>query len=84
MERGIDFSSLLMMFFTTALIHLGEVPDPVAKEAKQDLEQAQRTIDILSVLEEKTKGNLSKEEEDLLRNLLYELRMKYLRVAKVL
>lgn len=84
MEREVDFSSPLMMFFTTVLIHLGEVPDPIAKEAKQNLEQAQRTIDILSLLEEKTKGNLSKEEEDLLQNLLYELRMKYLKVAKLL
>jgi len=81
---GVDFPSLLMMFFTTALVHLGEIPDPITKETKQDLGQAQKAIDILSLLETKTKGNLTKEEEGLLQNLLFELRMKYLHAAKLL
>ncbi|MGW8179049.1 MAG: DUF1844 domain-containing protein, partial [bacterium] len=69
---------------TTALAHLGEVADPATGEKTENLVAAKQMIDILSLLEEKTKGNLESDEERLLESLLYELRMKYLNQAKII
>jgi len=63
-------------------LHLGELADPNTKEARPDLPMAKHTIDILGMLQQKTKGNLDGEEENLLNSLLYELRMKYVAAAK--
>ncbi|MFN3477072.1 MAG: DUF1844 domain-containing protein [Candidatus Methylomirabilales bacterium] len=76
-----SFTSLLLMLSSTALVHLGEAPDPLSGEKRQDLRQAKGAIDLLDLLKEKTRGNLTKEEEDLLDELLYDLRMRYLRAT---
>lgn len=81
-EGAAEFASILFMFATSALIHLGESPDPVSNETKQDLRQAQHAIDLLDVLRAKTKGNLTPEEDRLLDGLLYDLRVRYLKAAK--
>lgn len=81
-EGVAEFASILFMFATSALIHLGESPDPVSGEKKQDLRQAQHAIDLLDILRAKTKGNLTPEEEQLFEGLLYDLRVRYLKAAK--
>jgi len=80
----IDFGSFILSLSTTALIHLGEVADPAAKEKKVNLEGAKQMIDLIHMLKEKTKGNLNQEESALLDNLLYELKMKYMARAKLI
>lgn len=80
----IDFASFMLSLATTALAHLGEVADPATGEKTENLGAAKQMIDILSLLEEKTKGNLEPDEERLLDSLLYELRMKYLNQAKII
>jgi len=74
----IDFPSYILSYYTQGLVLLGEVPNPYTNNQEEDIEGARHTVDILSMLEQKTKGNLSKEEEQLLEGVLYELRMKYM------
>ncbi|MFO8033253.1 MAG: DUF1844 domain-containing protein [Desulfohalobiaceae bacterium] len=77
----VDLNTFVLSLSSSVLAHLGEVPDPSTGETSQNLEVARHTIDILGVLEEKTKGNLTLDEENLLKNLLFELRMKYVQKA---
>ena len=77
----VTFSMFILSLNTSALVHLGQLPDPLTKEKKVDLALARHTIDTLDMLREKTKGNLTKEEEQLLNTILYELRMLYLKVS---
>ena len=64
-----------------ALIALGDMPHPTTRKQASNLPQAKYLIDLLGVLEEKTKGNLAVEEEKLLKDALYQLRMRYLNKA---
>ena len=73
----INFSSFILSLSSSALFHFGEIPDPVTNKKQRNLSMAKQTIDILGILKEKTTGNLKKEEESLLENLLYDLRMRY-------
>ncbi len=77
-----DFSSFVFSLSTSALFHLGEVPDPVTKKTEKNLVLAKQTIDILGMLKEKTRGNLTGDEEKLLDNFLTDLRWRYVREAK--
>jgi hypothetical protein len=70
-----------MSMNTSALFHLGEISDPSSGEKHEDLVLAQHTIDTLALLEDKTKGNLTDEEQDLLRHVLYDLKMRYVQSA---
>jgi hypothetical protein len=73
-----DFSGFLLSLATSALFHLGLVADPeTGKPAPPNLPVARHTIDTLELLEEKTRGNLSDDEATLLRNLLTDLRMRF-------
>ena len=81
-EKGHVIPEPDFKFFITTLalqtsIALGRVPNPTTNKIEEDLKQAKLIIDTLGMLKEKTKGNLSKEEIELLDNLLYELRMQY-------
>ena len=81
MERkpGLDFNAFVLSLGSSALIHLGEAPDPVSgKMEEPDLLLAQESIDILALLEEKTKGNLTPDESRFLQTMLYDLRMRYI------
>ena len=60
-------------------VHLGLIEDPATGKKDKNLSIAKQTIDILGMLEEKTSGNLSKEEEDMLKNILYDLRILYVK-----
>lgn len=77
-----DFSFFITTLALQASIALGKVPNPGTNKMEEDLIQARFLIDTLGMLREKTKGNLSKEEEGLLENILYELRMQYVDKAK--
>jgi len=77
-EPTIDFPSYLLSYYTQGLVLLGEVPNPYTSKKEEDVEAARHTIDILSMIEQKTKGNLSKDEQQLLESVLYELRMKFM------
>ncbi len=77
----INFAAFVFSLGRSAFIHLGEEPDPVSGEKKVSLQLAKETIDIISMLEEKTKGNLTQEEGQLVKNLLYALRMRYVELA---
>lgn len=81
-EEGgrVDFHTFIMSLCTSGMLHLGEIPDPETGKARVNLAMARDTIDILRMIEEKTRGNLSRTEADLLQRLLYDLRIKY--VAK--
>lgn len=86
-ERGgkmppVDFSSFALGLGQMALVHLGEVPDPATGEGAEDPAQARHAIDILDMLEAKTRGNLTAEEAELLHVLQGELKLKYVRVVR--
>ncbi len=72
-----DFSSFVLSLATTAMVHLGEVPEPGGK-TRQNLDAAKQMVDILGMLDKKTEGNRTPEESQLLEEVLYELRMKFL------
>jgi hypothetical protein len=74
----IDFPSYILSYYTQGLVLLGEIPNPYTNKKEEDVEAARHTVDILSMLEQKTKGNLGQEEQQLLEQVLYELRMKFL------
>lgn len=76
------FSTFILSLSTSALVHLGELPDPISSKKEISLQLAKQTISIIEMLKEKTKGNLTKEEESLLDNVLYDVRLKYLTQAK--
>src|SRR3989338_4303292 len=73
-----DFNFFITTLSLQASIALGQIPNPVTNKNEEDLTQAKFMIDTLGMLKDKTKGNLSAEETNLLENLLYELRMVYL------
>jgi hypothetical protein len=78
----IDFSSFVFSLSTSALCHLGEVPDPIMKKIEKNLPLAKQTIDILGMLQEKTRGNLAPEEARMLESILADLRWRYVREIK--
>jgi hypothetical protein len=78
----VSFSSFILSLSTSALVHLGEVPDPVTQKVDKHLPLAKQTIDLLGLLMEKTKGNLSGDEEKMMEHLLADLRWRYVREAK--
>ncbi len=75
----IDFATFILSINSSALVQLGLIEDPGTKELSKNLPLAKQTIDLLAMLEEKTKGNLTSDEENILKNVLYELRMLYVK-----
>lgn len=78
----VDFSTFVLSLSHSALMHLGDAPDPDTGRIAPDLALARQTIDLIGMLEEKTKGNLSGEEERLLGQILYDLRMRLVELSK--
>jgi len=75
--HAVDFSTHVLSLASSALISLGQMPAPGAEEIEIDLEMAHQLIDVLGMLEQKTKGNLDDAEQKLLQSLLYDLRVAY-------
>lgn len=78
----ITFSTFIMSLGTATMIHLGIMPDPISKKTETNNEMAKQNIDLIALLKEKTKGNLSEEEQSLVDGMLYDLRMKYVESTK--
>jgi hypothetical protein len=78
----IDFATFVFSLSSSALFHLGLMENPYTKQIERNLPLAKQTIDIIAMLNEKTKGNLSPEEENLIVNLLTDLRLKYVEALK--
>jgi hypothetical protein len=79
----LDFNALVLSLGSSVIIHLGEAPDPTTgqKRDEPDFSLAQQSIDLLAMLQEKTRGNLSGDEAKFLDNMLYDLRMLYVGVS---
>lgn len=77
----VTFVAFIMSLNTAALFHCGELADPETGATSQDLVLAKHTIDTLNLLKEKTKGNLSKDEGNLLETVLYDLQLRYVKLA---
>lgn len=73
----VTFSTFVMSLASSALVHLGEVPNPENGKTERNEELARHTIDVLSMIDEKIRVGLDDEESRLLRDVLYELRMKF-------
>lgn len=76
-EKGSLFMQLVLMFQTAAMQQMGKVINPLTQKIEKDLAQAKFSIDMLGMIEEKTKGNLSDGEKRILDHILFELRMNY-------
>ena len=77
----ISFTNLIISLSTSALIQLGEIQDPMSQQSAKNIPLAKQTIDLIGMLKEKTKGNLIPEEEKILDNILYDLRMRYVKAT---
>ncbi|WP_181550812.1 DUF1844 domain-containing protein [Desulfosalsimonas propionicica] len=75
----INFITFLLSLNSSALVHLGQHADPTSGATAKNLPVAKQTIDVIAMLEEKTRGNLTDEEKRLLTNVLYELRLLYVK-----
>ena len=79
---SINFPAFIISLSTQALMHLGEIGNPVTGKVEKDVAVAKQTIDIIGMLSEKSKGNLDDTEEQLLQEVLYNLRMKYVEAVR--
>lgn len=84
-DRSNDlFMGLVASLQMSAWLGLGKIMNPVTQKVERNLEQAKETIDLLGVVEEKTRGNLTDEESRALTHVLYDLRMNYVEELKTL
>ena len=81
-ESPITFSTFLIGLASSALIHLGEAPNPETGRAERDLLLARQSLDLLGMLHDKTRGNLTAEEKQLFENLLADLRLRFVEASK--
>ena len=77
----ISFINLIFSLSTSVLIQLGEIQDPITQQLAKNLPLAKQTIDLIGMLEEKTRGNLTSDEGKVLENILYDLRMRYIKAS---
>jgi hypothetical protein len=78
----IDFSTFVVSLASSALVHLGDAPSPESGKVEKSLAQGKQVIDLLGLLQEKTRGNLNDDESKLLQALLLDLRLRYVEAAK--
>jgi hypothetical protein len=83
MPESLTFTAFVLSLASTAAIHFGDLPDPLTGETSEpNLEGAAQMIDILSLLDEKTRGNLTAEERQLLEQVIYEVRMRFVEATQ--
>jgi hypothetical protein len=75
----VTFSNFVLSLSTTVMYHLGDFPDPTTKKANRNLAAAKQTIDMLTMIKDKTVGNLETDEKQLLEGILYELMIRYVK-----
>ncbi len=78
----VTFSAFIMSLNTSILYHLGEIADPVSGKKEVRLDPARHGIDTLMLLQNKTKGNLTTEEEEMLKNILYDVKLRFVKTVK--
>jgi Domain of unknown function (DUF1844) len=77
-ETGLSFTAFVLSLASSAAIHFGDLPDPQSgQRAEPNLDGAAQMIEILALLEQKTRGNLTAEERQVLEQVLYELRLRF-------
>jgi len=81
-DEPVTFSTFVLGLSTQALLHLGEIPNPLTRAVERDLVAAKQVIDILAILREKTRNNLEPSEDSLLESMLYDLRMRYVDLVR--
>lgn len=81
-EPELDFFNYIASLGFQAMIFLGEMPNPLTNQVDKNIKQAKFLIDTLTIIREKTTGNLSKEEAELLNGSIYELQLRYLEAVK--
>ena len=75
----IDFSSFILSLYSSGLVQLGKVEDPLTGKKSVNLDLAKHTINMIAMLEEKTRGNLTQDEDNLLKSLLSEMRISFVK-----
>jgi len=80
---SIDFQTFMVSLASSALIHLGEAPNPDTGKTDASLPHAKQTIDLLALLQQKTSGNLTPDESKLLQDLLRDLRLRFVQVTSM-
>jgi Domain of unknown function (DUF1844) len=81
-ENQTSFLAFVMSLATTAAVHFGDIEDPSVGKTERNLPAARQMIELLAMLQEKTKGNLEPEEHQFLDPVLYELRMRFVSLAQ--
>ena len=81
MPESLSFTAFVISLASTAAIHFGDLPDPSGATSEPNLEGAAQMIEILSLLDQKTRGNLTAEERQLLEQVLFELRMRFVEAS---
>jgi hypothetical protein len=79
---AVDFLNLVVSMSHSALLHLGDAPDPATGRVEKNLPLARQTIDLLAMLQDKTRGNLTGDEERVLSHAIYDLRMRFVEVSQ--
>ena len=82
LHEAVDFHTFILSLGSSALLHLGELDQPGGEPIQPDLPLAKHTIDIIAMLEQKTKGNLTSPEAHLIESLLFDLRLRYVERSK--
>ena len=78
----VTFPAFIMSLNTSALYHLGEIADPQTGKRVVELDLARHAIDTLVLIQNKTKGNLTQDEEELLKNILYDIKIRFVKVVR--
>lgn len=78
----VTFSAFVMSLNTSALYHLGEIKDPGTGKSEVNYDLARHAIDTLVMLQDKTKGNLTHEEEEMLKNIVYDVKIRFVKAVK--
>ncbi|MBM9529933.1 DUF1844 domain-containing protein [Desulfoprunum benzoelyticum] len=78
----VTFPAFIMSLNTSVLYHLGEIGDPATGRREPDFDLARHAIDTLVLLEQKTRGNLDKDEEELLKNIIYDVKLRFVTAVK--
>ncbi|NOJ96160.1 DUF1844 domain-containing protein [Corallococcus sp. CA049B] len=81
-EESLSFSTFIVGLGSAVLIHLGGAPNPETGRLEKDLPSARQNLDLLAMLREKTRGNLTAEEDKLVDNLLSDLRLRYVEASR--
>ena len=83
MPESLSFTAFVLSLASTAAIHFGDLPDPISGQRSQlNLDGAAQMIEILSLLDQKTRGNLTAEERQMFEQVLYELRMRFVEATR--